>query len=196
MTPEQRRKQLFSLLSHSRTPISGTALAQQLQVSRQVIVQDIALLRANGADILSANRGYLILPADREASRVFKVLHSDDEAEEELTMIVDMGGKIRDVFIYHKAYGVVRAEMNIRSRKDISDFMTNIQSGKSRLLKNATSGYHYHTIFADDVQTLDAIQDALAKRGMLAPLVEDEPVDFWKQDILKKMKMVYAQMRR
>ena len=72
--------------------------------------------------------------------------------------------------------------MNIRSRKDISDFMTNIQSGKSRLLKNATSGYHYHTIFADDVQTLDAIQDALAKRGMLAPLVEDEPVDFWKQD--------------
>lgn len=182
MTPEQRRKQLFSMLSHSRTPISGTVLAQQLQVSRQVIVQDIALLRANGADILSANRGYLMLPADHGASRVFKVLHSDDEAEEELTMIVDMGGKIRDVFIYHKAYGIVRAEMNIRSRKDVSDFMTNIQSGKSRLLKNATSGYHYHTIFADDVQTLDAIHGALAKRGMLAPLVEDEPVDFWKQD--------------
>lgn len=178
MNGEQRRKQLLILLSNSKIPIAGSVLAQQLQVSRQVIVQDIALLRANGADILSASRGYLMLQTDHEVSRVFKVLHSDAQTEEELTLMVDLGGKIRDTFIYHKAYGVVRADMKIRSRKDVYDFMQNIRSGKSSLLKNVTSGYHYHTIFADDIQTLDAIQNELSARGMLAPLQEDEPVEF------------------
>lgn len=181
MNGEQRRKQLLAILSDSSTPVSGTVLAGQLQVSRQVIVQDIALLRANGAEILSASRGYLMMQNRHECSRVFKLLHSDDQTEEELTLIVDLGGKVQDVFIYHKVYGVVRADMKIRSRKDIREFMENIRSGKSRLLKNATSGYHYHTIFADDMLTLDAIQEELAKRGMLAPLQEDEPVDFWEK---------------
>jgi len=181
MNGEQRRKQLLLMLSNSKVPVAGSVLARQLCVSRQVIVQDIALLRANGADILSANRGYLMLHTEYEASRVFKVLHSDAETAEELTMFVDMGGKVRDVFIYHKVYGVVRADMKIRSRKDVQDFMENIRSGKSSLLKNVTSGYHYHTILADDEQTLDAIQQELAKKGMLAPLQEDEPVDFWNQ---------------
>lgn len=173
-------KKLLDILTCSKEPVSGTMLAKQLQVSRQVIVQDIALLRANGTDILSASRGYLILPAQQEASRVFKVLHSDDQTEEELTLVVDLGGKVRDVFIYHKVYGIVRADMKIRSRKDIQIFLEHIQSGKSSLLKNVTSGYHYHTIAAEDAQTLDAIQDELDKRGMLAALQEDEPVDFWK----------------
>lgn len=178
MSGEERRKQLVGILSASERPVAGAALARQLQVSRQVIVQDIALLRANGMDILSASRGYLMLPADREQSRVFKVLHSDEKTEEELTLIVDLGGKVKDVFIYHRAYGVVRADMKIQSRRDIQIFMENIRSGKSRLLKNVTSGYHYHTITAEDAQTLDAIQEELANRGMLAQLQEDEPVDF------------------
>lgn len=181
MNGDLRRKQLLAILSDSKVPVSGTKLAGQLHVSRQVIVQDIALLRANGAEILSASRGYLMMHTAREASRVLKMLHSDAETEEELTMIVDLGGKIRDVFIYHKVYGVVRADMKIRSRKDIREFMDNICSGKSRLLKTATSDYHYHTICAEDEQTLDTIQEELAKRGMLAPLQDDEPVDFWNQ---------------
>lgn len=179
MNGEQRRKQLMALLSDSSTPISGTVLARQMHVSRQVIVQDIALLRANGAEILSASRGYLMMQTEHPCSRVFKVLHSDEETEQELTMIVDLGGKVRDVFIYHKVYGVVSADMKIRSRKDIQEFMENIRSGKSRLLKNTTSGYHYHTIVAEDEQTLDVIQEELLKKGMLAPLQDDEPVDFW-----------------
>lgn len=181
MNGDLRRKQLLALLSDSKAPISGARLAGQLHVSRQVIVQDIALLRANGAEILSASRGYMMLHTEREASRVFKMLHSDAETEEELTMIVDLGGKVRDVFIYHKVYGVVRADMKICSRKDIQEFMDNIRSGKSRLLKTATSDYHYHTIYAEDEQTLDTIQEELSKRGMLAPLQDDEPVDFWNQ---------------
>lgn len=178
MGGEQRRKELLDILTASKEPVSGSILAKRLQVSRQVIVQDIALLRANGTDILSASRGYLMLPAQQEVSRVFKVLHSDDQTEEELTLVVDLGGKVRDVFIYHKVYGIVRADMNIRSRRDIQVFLDHIHSGKSSLLKNVTSGYHYHTVVAEDVQTLDVIQDELHKKGMLAQLQKDEPVNF------------------
>ena len=179
MNGEQRRKQLLSFLSGSQTPISGAALARELKVSRQVIVQDVALLRANGADILSASRGYLMLSPQQEVSRVFKVMHSDAQTEEELMMIVDMGGIVRDVFIYHRAYGIVCGEMKIRSRRDIQDFMDKIKTGKSSLLKNVTAGYHYHTIAAEDAKTLDDIQKQLTEKGMLAKLQEDEPVDFW-----------------
>lgn len=178
MNGEERRKQILQILADSSTPVSGSALAKQLQVSRQVIVQDVALLKANGNEIFSASRGY-ILQQRNDISRVFKVLHSDDEVEEELTLIVDLGGRIRDVFVYHKVYGIVRADMNIRSRKDIRSFMDNIRSGKSSLLKNVTSGYHYHTVLADDEETLDLIQASLQDRGMLAPLQDYEPVDFW-----------------
>lgn len=173
-----RRKQLLKILSESSKPMPGGTLADILGVSRQVIVQDIALLRANGADILAANRGYMIINKAAEASRILKVVHSDAETEAELTAIVDMGGKIKDVFIYHKAYGIVRADMNLRSRKDVADFMEKICTGKSSLLKNATSGYHYHTILADDEETLDAIQAKLSDMGMLAELLDHEPTDF------------------
>ncbi len=179
MTGEQRRKELLRILSDNKNPVSGSVLARHLQVSRQVIVQDIALLRANGTEIFSGSRGYMLLRTELEDSRILKVLHSDAETEEELNMIVDMGGKIKDVFIYHKVYGVVRADMNIRSRKDVHDFMEKILSGKSSLLKNVTAGYHYHTILAEDESTLDMIQDGLSERGMLAELQDYEPVDFW-----------------
>lgn len=178
MNGEERRNRLLAILTASDRPISGSALATQLNVSRQVIVQDIALLRANGTEIFSASRGYLILAKGETASRILKVRHSDAQTEEELTLIVDLGGQVRDIFIYHKIYGVVRANLNIRSRKDIRNFIDGICSGKSSLLKNVTSGYHYHTILAEDEPSLDAIQEALAQKGLLAKLQDYEPVDF------------------
>ena len=81
-------------------------------IGRQVIVQDVALLRANGKNIFSTNRGYLI-QEDEETTRVFKVQHEDDEVEKELTTIVDLGGTVEDVFVYHKVYGVLRAEIEV-----------------------------------------------------------------------------------
>ncbi len=178
MNGEQRRAHLLKILTESDCPVSGSVLADTLNVSRQVIVQDIALLRANGTDIFAASRGYIILKNSSEKSRILKMVHSDAETESELTAIIDMGGKIKDVFIYHKVYGIVRADMNLRSRKDVTDFMEKIVSGKSSLLKNATAGYHYHTITADDEETLDAIQEKLHSMGMLAELLEHEPAEF------------------
>ena len=178
MKGEERRKQLLNILSSSNNPVSGGTLAKELNVSRQIIVQDISLLRANGATIFSTNKGYLI-QEDRKYSRVFKVYHTDDQVEEELSTIVDAGGQIRDVFVYHKVYGVLKADMGIKSRRDIRAYMEEISTGKSNLVKNVTSGYHYHTIDAESEEILDAIQQELQQKGFLAKLQDYEPVDFW-----------------
>ena len=88
--------------------------------------------------------------------------------------------RFEDVFVYHKVYNIVKATLNIASRRDIKNYMTNLQTGHSSLLKNVTSGYHYHTVHADNEEILDEIQEELQKAGFLAQLQEYEPVDFWK----------------
>lgn len=180
MNGQLRRDKIAQILSKSETAFSGSALAKELGVSRQVIVQDIALLRANGLDIISTNQGYL-LKNRYGFSRVFKVIHSDEDVEKELQLIVDYGGIVKDVFVYHKVYGVVKAEMNIRSRFDLLKYIDDIKSGKSSLLKNITSSYHYHTVLAESEEILDILEDKLWEAGFLAKLQDYEPVDFSSQ---------------
>lgn len=180
MKKTARREQILERLSVAGRPVPGDELAAQFGVSRQVIVQDIALLRANGTEIIPTNRGYL-LPLRtplKTARRVFKVIHSERQTKEELELFVDFGGKVQDVFVYHKIYGVVRAELNIKSRADIAQYMEKLKGGKSGLLMNITSGYHYHTVTAEENETLDRIQKALNEKGFLAKLQDYEPVDF------------------
>lgn len=178
MSGQERREQIVSIIKNSDKPVSGTALAKQLDVSRQVIVQDIALIRANGIDVVSTNRGYII-GSNGKASRVFKVHHTQEDVEEELNLFVDFGGYVKDVFVYHKVYDVIKVDMNLKSRADVRKYLKEITSGKSTLLMNITSGYHYHTILADDEETLDLIQEELQAKGFLAKLQDYEPVDFW-----------------
>ena len=178
MNGETRRAKIANILSSSAKPVPGVTLAKDLDVSRQIIVQDIALLRANGTDIVSTNRGYVI-QGKRACQRVFKVIHEDNQVEEELSLMVDNGGFVRDVFVYHKVYGVVRAEMNIKTRRDIKKYMEEISTGSSSLLKNVTGGYHYHTVEAESEEILDDIQEGLAQKGFLAKLQDYEPVNFW-----------------
>lgn len=180
LSGQERREQILKILRNSTQPVAGTDLAKQLDVSRQVIVQDMALIRANGIDVMATNRGY-VLHESKEVSRVFKVIHSDEQVEEELNLFVDLGGKVEDVFVYHKVYGVIKVAMNIKSRRDVRKYMEDISGGKSTNLKNLTSNYHYHTIVAEDEQTLDLIQEELNQKGFLAKLQDYEPVDFWSE---------------
>ena len=176
----ERREQILQILKNSKEPVAGTELANQLDVSRQVIVQDMALIRANGVEVFSTNRGYLIhLP--KQVSRVFKVIHTNEQVEEELNLIVDLGARVEDVFVYHKVYNVVKVKMDIKSRRDVSKYMEGITSGKSTNLMNLTSNYHYHTVVADDEQTLELIQEELKRKGFLAQLQDFEPIDFWSE---------------
>ena len=174
MKAEQRRIEILLRLQSTETPISASKLAEELGVSRQVIVGDIALLRAKGEPIEALARGYVLAKKTR-AERIFKVHHSDDDTQTELELIVDIGGTVLDVFIYHKAYGTVRAPMNISNRMQIKKFISDVTSGKSSLLKNVTSNYHYHTVSADSTETLDMIENALREHNFLAPLQEHEP---------------------
>ena len=178
-----RREEIKELLNSSDRPLSGGRLAERFQVSRQVVVQDIALLRANGLDIISTNRGYVLQKQQVQHQRVFKVCHTEEETEKELNLVVDLGGRFLDVFVYHRAYGLIRTELKIRSRHDVAAYMEEISSGKSRELLNITSGYHYHTIEADSEEILDLIQERLQGMGFLAKLSEYEPIDFRQQAV-------------
>ena len=184
MDGNKRRQAIIDILKNSLQPVSGTYLAKTLQVSRQVIVQDIALLRAGDYDIYSTHKGYVLNIKDKLRDLVEEIFilneMFDNEVEKELSLIVDLGGYVEDVFVYHKVYNIVKATLNIASRRDIKNYMTNLQTGHSSLLKNVTSGYHYHTVHADNEEILDEIQEELQKAGFLAQLQEYEPVDFWK----------------
>lgn len=168
MTGEERRSSIRHCLARAQKPVAGTTLARRFGVSRQVIVQDIALLRSAGIEILSTNRGYLIQAEQQNTSvRIFKCCHSDDQTEDELNCIVDQGGIVENVFVNHKIYGRIQAEMNIRSRRDVKEFINGIHSGKSTLLKKITSDYHYHTVSAENDEILDEIQRELSARNYL-----------------------------
>ena len=166
MTGEDRRNEIVERIRNSETPVSGRALAAAFDVSRQVIVQDIALIRAAGHNILSTNRGYIINEPNA-VRRVFKVRHTDDQLEEELNAIVDLGGRVRDVMVNHRVYGRLTADLDISSRRKAVEFLADIRNGKSSPLKNITSDYHYHTIEADSEQTLDMIASMLKEKGFL-----------------------------
>ena len=149
MDGNKRRQAIIDILKNSLQPVSGTYLAKTLQVSRQVIVQDIALLRAGDYDIYSTHKGY-VLNTQKVCKRIFKVHHDDNEVEKELSLIVDLGGYVEDVFVYHKVYNIVKATLNIASRRDIKNYMTNLQTGHSSLLKMS----HQDIIIIQFMQTM------------------------------------------
>lgn len=169
MTGTERREAIIDKMRNDHVPVSGTKLASIYGVSRQVIVQDIALIRAAGYDVISTNKGYILnMPAENKiVERVFKVKHTDEQMEDELCSIVDLGGCIVNTMINHKVYGHLEAPLNIRSRRNVADFMTDIYSGKSSPLKNVTAGYHYHTITADSEETLQLIENMLQEKQIL-----------------------------
>jgi transcriptional regulator of NAD metabolism len=170
LTVSERRGKILSLLQHSGdSPLPARDLADRFHVSRQVIVQDLAVIRVAYPNIISTYRGYLF-QAVTTHSREFKVRHRDDQAGDELNLIVDLGGRVQNVSISHKFYGRVTAEMNISSRQDVLEYIDALRSGASRHLSNATGGYHYHLVEAMSEERLDTIEAALREYGFLAPL--------------------------
>ena len=167
MSGAERRENIIQIISGSSRPVPAKKLADDFCVSRQVIVQDIALIRAEGFDILATNRGYILLEDAEEKSRVFKVAHTDEEMEDELCTIVDLGGRVENTMVNHRVYGHIEAPLKIYSRKDITNFLKKLSQSKSAPLKNTTSGYHYHKVCADDEETLDEIEIALKNKRYL-----------------------------
>lgn len=168
----ERRKQIVEYIKQSPTPLSGSALGKMLGVSRQVIVQDMALLRSEGHQITATARGYVMDAPN--ATRLFKVHHTNERTEEELTLITDLGGCVINVMVNHRAYGKMTAQLSIKNRRDVSRFIQDVQTGKSVPLLNVTSGYHFHLVGADSTEILDEIEQALMQKGFLCELLPYE----------------------
>ena len=156
MTTAQRREEILALLNQADAPIAAKDLAARFGVSRQVIVQDLAVIRASRPNIISTNRGY--------------IRHTPEQAEQELNLIVDYGGRVKNISISHRVYGRITAEMDIRSRQDVQEFLQALAGGASTVLSTATDGYHYHLVEAATPDRLDLIGQALQDAGFLAPL--------------------------
>lgn len=178
MTGQERREAILHALQAATAPLSGAALGKEFGVSRQVVVQDIALLRTQGFPIVSTNRGYLISSDVPRAMRLLKLHHTLEQTEEEQTCIVDLGGTIVDVMVNHRVYGKMSANMDIKNRRDVRTFINDIETGVSTPLMLLTNGYHFHHISADSEEALDDIQSALAQKGFLAPWTEYEQENF------------------
>lgn len=168
MEVEKRRVQILNTLKNTNTPISGDALSKQLGVSRQIIVQDIAVLKAANYTILSTNRGYLLYPSTPLiTSRVFLVSHTTDQIRDELYCIVDYGGYIKNVIVHHEVYGNITAELNISSRRDVDAFVKKVETSNAVPLKTLGGDIHSHTVEADNEAILDEIEKQLETHGYL-----------------------------
>ena len=171
MTGEERRLKILQLLTGQDSPVSGTVLAQQFHVSRQVIVQDIALMRAENNTILSTNKGYIIRKGKVAAAhpmQVFCVRHSTQQVLEEFMTVIELGGKILDVAVEHELYGQIRVDLLIESESDARDFVHRLSHCKDNPLKVLTDDCHYHTVSAPSEKLLELIEQELRNKGFLA----------------------------
>ncbi len=166
MKAHERRAEILSLIGNSQNPVAANFLSEKYSVSRQVIVQDIAILRAQGYGVISTNRGY-VLGSGLRAERVFKCRHTLSELVDESEIIISRGGKVEDITVNHRVYGKISARLELSSLRHAEELYRSLVSGASKPLMSVTDGYHYHTVSGENEQTLDEIEKALREKGYL-----------------------------
>lgn len=164
MTASERRQQIARLLSASQAPISATTLSQELGVSRQIIVGDIALLRAAGQEITATARGYVI-PTQNGLLRRIACMHAAEETRDELDAMVDCGCTVVDVIVEHPVYGQLTAPLHLSSRLDVEQFMKRMDGAAP--LSQLTGGVHLHTLSCPDETAYEHLLQLLRQRGFL-----------------------------
>jgi uncharacterized protein len=165
----KRTEQLIKILQRSEYPVTGTELSRKLKVSRQIIVQDVALLRAAGTEILATPQGYMLLKPDRPQAKlaVLAVQHSPDQTEAELCILIDNGLKVIDVIVEHPLYGELRGYLMLQCRADVQAFINRMQVQRATLLSALTGGVHLHTVEYEDPAGLEQARTTLAQEGFL-----------------------------
>lgn len=168
MNSKERRIRIETILKSNNKPQKGHVLAEELGVTRQVIVKDIAILRAGGKDIIATPEGYLIPKVEQNRIRqVIAVSHKAEEMEDELTTIVKFGGVVEDVIIEHSIYGEIKGMLMIKSIYDVKNFIKKIKKTKSEPLLVLTGGLHLHTISAENSSIINNIKKELENKNYL-----------------------------
>lgn len=167
-TGEERRRQIIAWMRTHEGPIRGSELAKHFHVSRQCLVQDVAILRASGEEIMATPRGYQLPKAKDHVHRaVLACRHEPERTEEELQTLVDHGVKILDVIVEHPLYGELRGSLMLESRADVQDFLDQVRSSKATLLSALTDGVHLHTVEASRPDAISRAKAELRRRGIL-----------------------------
>jgi len=167
MSAEDRRMMLLNKLKKATSPIIGSDLADTFGVSRQVIVQDIALLRAQGEEVLATARGYMVPQDSNMVEKTMACKHKPEDIEKELLTIIKYGGRIKDVIVEHPIYGEIKGILMVQNRKDLEEFMENYQGEDVKPLSTLTEGVHLHTIEALNQEVLELIEEKLREQGFL-----------------------------
>lgn len=162
---EKRLEKLAEILTKSGGPTSGSELAEFFGISRQAVVQDIAILRDRGLRVMATARGYV--HRQTKPRRIFPVRHDVQEIADELNTMIEAGGRVIDVVVDHPVYGEIRGNLDLASREDVARFVNILKSTGQSPLLTLSRGFHAHTVEADDETTLNAIEKALADKGYL-----------------------------
>ena len=165
VTAEERRKGIEQVLSQSPGPVSAAALARRFGVSRQIIVGDVALLRAAGAAIDATPRGYVTRRGSVGLVRQVARRHAAADMEQELNIMVDNGCTVLDVAVDHPVYGQLTGALHLRSRYDVQQFV--VRCAEARPLSVLTEGIHLHTLICPDEAAWERVRAALAAAGFL-----------------------------
>lgn len=171
MTTEERRAEVLRRLQEATQPLTGTRLSREMGVSRQIIVGDVSILRAEGQKIFATPRGY-IMPREENGTSGQQMAtlvcqHSAEDMETELNAIVDNGGTIMDVIVEHPVYGPIKSDLLLASRRDIKNFLSRMKKYQAIPLLVVTGGIHIHTIQVPDEEALAAIKEELRVQGIL-----------------------------
>lgn len=169
MLGEQRRAELLALLKRAEAPITGTDLAKYTNVSRQVIVNDVNLLKARNEPIVATSQGYIYMQSEQTSRYMRKIVcaHGPEQAIEELFMIVDCGVTVENVIVEHPVYGEITASLMVSNRLEVEQFITRVRETKSSFLSALTDGTHLHVISATSEEGLNLAETKLREAGIL-----------------------------
>lgn len=172
MTAAQRRQAILAALQGADAPLTATLLAGQLSVSRQIIVGDVALLRASGADITATPRGYMMGHAGGKQYTVV-CCHDSESMGRELELMVDHGCIVENVAVEHSVYGLLVGHLELHSRYDVAEFLRKVSESDAQPLAALTNGIHTHTLRCPDEGAYLALLDALRAGGFLVESEKD-----------------------
>ncbi|MGG7144501.1 transcription repressor NadR [Clostridium nigeriense] len=167
MSSKKRREEICKMLVESNKAIKGTKLASLFGVTRQIIVKDIAILRAEGNTIIATPDGYIYNKDINKVKSIIAVNHDENKTIDELEIVVKYGGIIEDVIIEHPLYGEIRGNLMIKNLNDLNKFESEFKNKNVKPLSNLTDGIHLHTIAADSEEDINAIKNELKEKGFL-----------------------------